>query len=134
MQASLQGFGPGPADGPGPQEFGDREGVPSFLTPWPGFPTSPDPHTASPRAAAGSRSERRGFSGDWEWEDIEDCRQSSWSSQGHRPALEGLAECEHGFPAAWGPPAQTLRTPRGGVAATRSPARSGHAASRPGWV
>lgn len=24
MRASLLGFGPGPADGPGPQEFGDR--------------------------------------------------------------------------------------------------------------
>lgn len=61
MQASLRAFGPRPADGPGPQEFGDRESVPSFLTPWPGFPSSPDPHAASPRAAAGNRSGRRGL-------------------------------------------------------------------------
>lgn len=58
------------------------------------------------------------YPGDWEWEEDDDYRQSSWSSQGHRPALEALGECERGFPAAWGLPAQTLRMLGGGVTAT----------------
>ena len=72
----MRGFGPGPADGPGPQEYGDGEGA-SIL-----------PHIIAwlshlPSSSRKQVQEEKFYPRVWEWGEDDDRSQSSLSSGVH---------------------------------------------------
>lgn len=82
MQSSMRGFGPGPADRPGPQEYRDGEGA-SIL-----------PHVIAwlshlPSSSRKQEREEKFCPRVWEWGEGDNRTQSSLSPGGHGPLWRG---------------------------------------------